>query len=81
MPTIRPILTLGKLYSISLAITAIKNIPYSSSGKTAIIILYFPILPSIYLLLLVDRRDSSSLYFSSRKTCPAIYSVVIAQIS
>jgi len=47
IPIIKPILTLKKLYSMSLTTLTIENMPYSPLGKTAITTLYFPTFPNI----------------------------------
>ncbi|KAL7962978.1 hypothetical protein V8C34DRAFT_268858 [Trichoderma compactum] len=45
MPTIKPILILGKVCNISLATAAAEAVPYSPSGKTAMTTLCLPIFP------------------------------------
>lgn len=79
IPTVRPIVTLGKLFSIFLAAVTAEAVPHLPLGRIVIATLCFhPCLMSS--LLSCGDRFSGGSCFSSRNSCAATYSITTMQI-
>jgi len=60
MPTIRPMSTGLKVFSIPITTTAAESAPYRPTGKQAITTLWLPIRPSLYML--CDQTDLAPVF-------------------